>query len=197
MTGLPGYDTLVLVMDNSMGNRPGESGDGSPVGRLFRPEDAPALTVMLHSAYAELAAAGLNYTAADQDVATTLGRATGGRCWLVEDAGVPVATLTVSLPPGRGIRALTSVARREGAAWLNQVAVAPTHRGRGLTSSLWWQALNWAMQQGVQAIGVDTAESAAHLIDMYTRWGFIPMDTVHWAGKNYRSAVLLRDCAVR
>lgn len=167
-------------------------GSGDLTVRLFRDDDAGPLTAMLHRAYADLAAGGLNYTAATQDEATTRHRARGGRCWVVECAGAPVATLTISVPPGRGIRALTPVAREPGRAWLNQLAVAPEHRGRGLARALWAEGLAWAREQGVGAIGADTAISADRLVGMYGRWGFEHVDTVHWAGKTYDSAVLLR-----
>jgi hypothetical protein len=39
--------------------------------------DAPALARLLHRAYAELGARGLNFTAADQNEQTTLTRASG------------------------------------------------------------------------------------------------------------------------
>ncbi len=165
----------------------------SPRVRLFRDEDAEPLTAMLHRAYADLADAGLNYTAATQDVATTRHRAEGGRCWVVEADGRPIATLTISVPPGHGIRDLTPVAREPGRAWLNQLAVAPEHRGRGLARSLWTGALEWMRAQGLTAVGADTAISADRLVGMYARWGFAHVDTVHWAGKTYDSAVLLRD----
>ncbi|MEV7972417.1 GNAT family N-acetyltransferase [Cellulomonas sp. NPDC089187] len=169
------------------------SGAGDLTVRLFRDDDAVPLTAMLHRAYADLAATGLNYTAATQDVMTTRHRADGGRCWVVEDDGALVATLTVSVPPGRGIRALTPVAREPRRAWLNQLAVAPEHRGQGLARSLWSGALAWARDEQITAIGADTALSADRLVGMYGRWGFEHVDTVHWAGKTYDSAVLLHQ----
>lgn len=159
--------------------------------RLFRAEDAEPLTALLHRAYADLATGGLNYTAATQDVDTTRHRVEGGRCWVVESGHALIATLTVSVPPGHGIRALTPVAREPHRAWLNQLAVDPRHQGSGLARSLWAGALDWVRAQGLTAIGADTAISAERLVGMYGRWGFDHVDTVHWAGKSYDSAVLL------
>jgi hypothetical protein len=51
--------------------------------RRFEPADAEALTRLLHRSYAELGAAGLNFTAVDQDPANTLSRAPAG-CWPTE-----------------------------------------------------------------------------------------------------------------
>ena len=85
--------------------------------RLFDPADAHALTQLLHGAYAELGARGLNFTAVDQDVETTLFRAAKGRCWVAvaPETGLMVGTLTISLPPGRHLAELTPLAGRAGA----------------------------------------------------------------------------------
>jgi hypothetical protein len=47
--------------------------------RMFTPVDAVQLTELLHAAYAELGAMGLNFTAVDQSVETTRYRARGGQ----------------------------------------------------------------------------------------------------------------------
>jgi hypothetical protein len=54
---------------------------------------------------------GLNITAVDQRVESTLDRAGGGQCCVVERHSELVATLTVPLPPPRGLIALTAKAR--------------------------------------------------------------------------------------
>lgn len=163
--------------------------------RLFEDDDADRLTVLLHAAYAELGAMGLNYTAVDQDVPTTLARARGGQCWVVEDRDAIVASLTISLPPTSELQSLTGQACVAGRAWLNQVAVAPTHRGLGLASQLWAVGRAWAISQGATSIGVDTAVPAEHLVGLYAAWGFVPADTIHWPGKTYDSAVMVRVLA--
>lgn len=161
--------------------------------RAFTPDDAPALTDLLHAAYAELGARGLNYTAVDQSARTTLLRAQAGRCWVADRDGVPVATLTISLPPSQGLRDLTPEASVAGRAWLNQVAVAPDLRGRGLARSLWDRGLEWARAQHAGSVGVDTAVPATHLVHLYERWGFVPVGTIHWPGKTYDSVVMTLD----
>lgn len=164
----------------------------TPTLRLFEPTDAPTLTDFLHRAYAELGERGLNFTAVDQDVETTLFRAAKGRCWIAVDADRVVGTLTVSLPPGRHLDALTPVAGQAGA-WLNQMAVDPDRRGEGIAATMWQTGLAWAAAQGVTAIGVDTAVPATHLQALYARWGFVPRGTIQWPGKTYESTVMLRD----
>ncbi|WP_010202883.1 hypothetical protein [Salinibacterium sp. PAMC 21357] len=58
--------------------------DSSLSVREFADADAESGTGVLHAAYAEVGARGLNYTAVDQDSHTTLVRARGGQCWVVE-----------------------------------------------------------------------------------------------------------------
>ena len=167
--------------------------DPTPSVRLFEPADAAPLTELLHVAYAELGAMGLNYTAVDQDVETTLVRATGGRCWVVELDGELVATLTMTLPPASGIIALTAEARVAGRAWLNQVAVSPGLRQSGIAGRLWQLAQQWAAEQGATSVGVDTAVPAEHLVLLYKRWGFAERTIIHWEGKTYNSVVMTKN----
>lgn len=163
--------------------------------RVFTPSDAVPLTELLHSAYAELGALGLNYTAVDQDEETTLVRASAGQCWVVEQNGVLVATLTVSLPPSAELREMAKEARVPNRAWLNQVAVSRDFRGTGIARHLWQLGCAWARVEGATSFGVDTATPANHLVQMYARWGFQPSGMIHWSGKTYDSVVMTRDLA--
>lgn len=160
--------------------------------RLFRPEDAEPLTALLHEAYAELGAMGLNFTAVDQDVDTTLRRAGAGACWVAERAGSLLGTITMSCPPYEPLRQAWAPARLPGIAWLNQMAVPLQARGSGMASILFRTGLEWAMEQGATTVGLDTAAPAAHLISLYERWGFTTQDTIHWPGKTYNSLVMIR-----
>ncbi|RMI06654.1 GNAT family N-acetyltransferase [Cellulomonas triticagri] len=161
--------------------------------RPFDPADADAVTGLLHRAYGGLAERGLNFTAATQDAATTVRRAAAGPTWVLWDAADPVATLTLSLPPARMLQDLTAEAAAPGRAWLNQMGVDPAHQGRGLARHLRDVALAHAAAHGVTGIGVDTAESAQDLLDLYDRWGFVRRDVIRWPGKTYPSVVLVRD----
>lgn len=160
--------------------------------RPFDDSDATELTELLHEAYAELGAMGLNFTAIDQSVDTTRKRARGGCCLVAERDGRIIATLTMSLPPSRGLQRLTPEAAVPARAWLNQVAVAPDARGMGIARDLWRRGRGWALGQGATSVGVDTAQPAEHLVGIYTRWGFDHVDTVHWDGKTYDSVVMTR-----
>ncbi|MFJ2957994.1 GNAT family N-acetyltransferase [Streptomyces sp. NPDC087270] len=162
--------------------------------RPFEPADAPALTAMLHRAYAELGGRGLNFTAVDQTERTTLKRAGTGASWLLVDGSRIAASLTMTLPPHETLRRLSRTAAAPGRAWLNQMAVDPADRGQGLASRLWAVGRRWAVDAGASHLGVDTAEPAAHLVELYTAWGFARRETVQWPGKTYRSAVMERPC---
>jgi hypothetical protein len=84
--------------------------------RSFEIEDAPDLTNLLHRAYAELGAAGLNFTAVDQSTATTVYRASQGNCLIALEAGEMVGTLTMSLPPSATMRTMFAGADAEDVA---------------------------------------------------------------------------------
>ncbi|MBO3088152.1 GNAT family N-acetyltransferase [Cellulomonas dongxiuzhuiae] len=173
----------------------------APEDLVLRPvtmADVPALTRLLHAAYADLAADGLNFTGASQDEATTARRSLRvGACWvLVDPAGDLVGTVTASSPPGRGIRSLTRLALEPDRVWLNQLAVHPDARGHGLATRLWTTVRTWSLERGMRSVGLDTAVPASGLRAMYRRWGFVDADTVQWPGKTYRSVVMVRDLAV-
>lgn len=161
--------------------------------RLFELEDAQPLTDLLHAAYAELGAMGLNYTAVDQGVETTVMRAQAGQCWIVEDEGRLVGTLTMSFPPLPDLQRLTPEAAVPQRAWLNQVAVSPAIRGKGIASHLWGKGRKWAVARGATSVGVDTAIPASHLVALYSAWGFKHADIIHHEGKVYDSVVMVRE----
>lgn len=160
--------------------------------RAFGPADVPELTRLLHRAYAELGRAGLNFTAVDQDETTTLRRASGGETWVVVEADRIVATMTISWPAEAALGALTPEATRPGRAWLNQLAVDPSHRGEGLARRLRDEGYAWCLARGATSIGLDTARPARHLIDLYSTWGFRVVATVQWPGKTYGSVIMTR-----
>ncbi|MER7908866.1 GNAT family N-acetyltransferase [Streptomyces sp. NPDC096068] len=160
--------------------------------RPFGPEDTVEVTELLHRAYGELAALGLNFTAADQDPATTARRASAGASWVLLLQGRITATSTISLPPEIGLRKLTAEARTPGRAWLNQLAVDPDHRGQGLARLLREESFRWARRSGATSVGLDTAQPADHLVRLYTGWGFLHRTVIQWPGKTYRSVVMTR-----
>ncbi|QUW18183.1 GNAT family N-acetyltransferase [Agrococcus sp. Marseille-Q4369] len=163
--------------------------------RPFRPADAADLTTLLHRAYAELGDRGLNFTAVDQDEETTLRRASAGASWVLVDGDRTVATMTISWPAEQTVRDLTPEARIPARAWLNQLAVDPDYRSQGLAQRLRDTGYAWCVDQGATSIGLDTAEPAGHLVELYARWGFTTVDKVQWPGKRYRSLIMKRGLA--
>jgi len=161
------------------------------VPRRFAPEDAEALTLLLNSAYRDLQDRGLNFTAATQDVSTTRARVNEGACWVIEHEGAVAASLTMSVPPPADVRALTAVARKPAMGWIGQIAVGPELRGRGVAKVLFDAACVWARASGVTSVGLDTAVPAEHLAAMYARWGFVPIEVIHFEGKAYDSVVMM------
>lgn len=163
--------------------------------RVFQESDASQLTDMLHRAYAELGAAGMNFTAVDQDLSTTLRRASAGSTWVIADGAALVAAMTISWPAEAALRELTAEAATPGRAWLNQLAVDPSRRGEGHARRLRDVGFAWCLTRGVTSIGLDTAETADHLVGIYRGWGFSTVDTVQWPGKTYRSVIMTRSLA--
>lgn len=160
--------------------------------RRYVPADAVALTALLNDAYREWGDLGLNFTAATQDVETTRARTSDGACWVVEHDGELAATLTMSFPPPSDVQELTGVARVTGRAWIGQIAVRESLRGRGVARTLYERACEWAAQNGVTSVGLDTAVPATHLVSMYERWGFQPEGFVRFPGKTYDSQVMVQ-----
>jgi GNAT superfamily N-acetyltransferase len=161
--------------------------------RPLAPTDSlDALTALLHRAYARLGAMGLNYTAVDQSIETTAKRVAGGQCFVIEDAGEVIATVTVNGPWNAatlpGARDCAWYLRRD-LAHLHQLAVDPAHQGRGYGDRLVAACEAWARAQGYAAIALDTAEPATHLRGRYARLGYAEVDSAQWAGKRYRSVI--------
>ena len=164
--------------------------------RPWQPGDsAAALTALLHAAYAPLAEAGLNFTAASQTEAMTAKRLAGGHGLVAVLGDALLGTITVSSafdanhqPWARA----TPWFYRSDVAHLHQFAVAPGAQRSGVGRALLQAAEAWAQAAGHRAIALDTALPALHLQQRYRRAGYVEVAQVQWAGKSYRSAVMLK-----
>jgi GNAT superfamily N-acetyltransferase len=165
---------------------------------LAATDSLEALTALLHRAYARLAAMGLNFTAVDQSVETTRRRVESGQCFVAEAAGQIVGTVTVceAYDPNREpwARATPWFYRRD-VAHMHQLAVDPSAQGQGLGDRLVAACEKWARERGRSALALDTAAPAAHLRQRYARLGYRDVDEVQWAGKCYRSVLMVRALA--
>ena len=167
--------------------------------RPLAPDDSlEALTALLHRAYARLAAMGLNFTAVDQSVETTKCRVESGQCFVAETNRQIVGTVTVcnAYDPNTEpwARATPWLYRRD-VAHLHQFAVDPSAQGQGLGEKLIAACEQWARERGRAAIALDTAAPATHLRQRYARLGYHDVDEVQWAGKTYRTVLMVKPLA--
>ncbi|MBK8037192.1 MAG: GNAT family N-acetyltransferase [Verrucomicrobiaceae bacterium] len=156
--------------------------------RELQPDDSvAAITELLHTAYAPLAAMGFKYLATHQDEATTRQRLQSGMSFVAEMEGVIVGTVTLRAPKAES-----------GCAWylepgvwsFGQFAVRPDLARNGLGTRLMLVIEQRALQQGATELALDTAEGATHLIRWYERMGFRFIQHVSWDDTNYRSVVM-------
>ena len=153
------------------------------------------LTALLHRAFAPLAAAGMNFTAASQTEAMTRERLSHCHCWVAEQGGQIVGSVTVSGaydPNHQTWARATPWFYRDDVAHLHQLAVAPAAQGQGIGAALVQAGEHWARQVGHLAIALDTAAPASHLRQRYQRAGFAEVAGVQWGGKAYRSVVMVK-----
>lgn len=146
--------------------------------------DGPVVQALLHRAYAENAAAGFNFTAATVDLAEVHKRIATQEVYLLLDAETVVGTFTLGLE---------SEDRTFGIfGWFG---VDPTRRGQGIGAEILTHACRRARERGWQRLRLDTPVTHPWLPAFYQRHGFVPVETVHWEGKNYDSVVMDRPLA--
>jgi len=155
-----------------------------------------ALTQLLQQAYAPLAAAGMNFTAATQTAETTERRAAEGQCFVAEHDGEIVGSVTVCGPYADGEAPWAAQVpwfRDRDTAHFHQFAVHPALQGQGLGRRLVAQCERWALQRGYRRMAIDTAEPASALRALYARLGYVDVGNVQWEGKTYRSVILQKS----
>jgi len=156
--------------------------------RPVRDGEIPAVTLLLHRAYARLAAGGLHFVAAHQDDDTTRTRIRGGVCLVAERDGAIVGTITY-LPPGE--KGGCDWYERDDVAEFEQYAVEPALQGTGIGERLLGEAERRAIGDGAAELACDTAAPATGLIAMYRRRGYRIVQPVDWRPfTNYESVVL-------
>lgn len=146
---------------------------------------------MLHRAYAELGAQGMNYTAVDQPVEKTRSRIEGGACF-VAVAGSGELIGTIKLSPSDPEDTLLAL-RAPDVAGISQFGVDPAWRGAGVGKALHDAAEAEARAWSVRALILDTAIPATHLIALYKKWGYRIIARHQWVGKTYESVVMRKE----
>jgi GNAT superfamily N-acetyltransferase len=146
------------------------------------------LTQLLNRAYSGLGALGFNYTGVDQSVTATRERIRGNECYLGLIAGRMSATLLLGRP---GPDQLACEWYAQSGVWIiGRFAVDPALQRQGIGGQMLAFAEKRAASLGACEVALDTAEGAAHLVDLYSKRGYRPVGQVQWGGKNYRSVVL-------
>jgi ribosomal protein S18 acetylase RimI-like enzyme len=157
--------------------------------RLFTAQDSlEALTALLHEAYAAHAAAGRRFFASYQAPADTRRRISRGECWVAMDGEELIGTITVAAPylfPAGYPAPIPS-------ATYYQLAVRPTHQGRGLGRQLVALAEQRSRDRGISNLAIDTSSQAIALIDWYRRLGYRDVGRWCWEVTNYESIVLAK-----
>lgn len=160
-----------------------------PTVRLLSPQDSYAeITDLLHEAYAPLAAAGMKFRATQQSVDETRERCERGICFVAEDEGRLIGTITLYGPEPNG---QSLHYRAPGNFHFGQFAVLPEYQGRWLGKLLLEQVEAEAVRLGASNLALDTSERAGNLISLYHRWGFVEVERVNWGDSvNYGSVIL-------
>lgn len=151
------------------------------------------LTAMLHRAYASLAAAGMNVSAATQDEDMTRQRTLEGQCMVALLDGRIVGTITVSTPLDTlsGVRSVQFPLYSDpNTGHFHQFAVDPDMRGTGIGTALLQQAERSARGRGYRSMAVDAPGPALELVSFFRHHGYQVVDDLQWPGKSYRSVVM-------
>ncbi len=151
------------------------------------------LTELLHRAYAQLAAMGLNFTATDQSAEVTAKRIAGGQCFVAEFDQKIVGTIVVQPTYEKSDCEYFTL---PGVAAVHQFGVEPSLQGTGIGRALLARCEQWAASRGFVELAMDTAEPASHLIQFYSNLGYSPVGHVQWQGKVYRSVVLSKSISL-
>jgi GNAT superfamily N-acetyltransferase len=155
-------------------------------------DDLDALPALLYRAYAPLAAARLNFTAATQTDAATRQRMQAAYTWVALQGGVLVDTIPAAGPCDAHAQAWFC---RSDVARFHRCAVDPALQGQGIGAALLQAAETWARSAGHRAMLLDTAAPATSLRQRDARAGHADIPKVQWQGKADRSAGMVEPLA--
>ena len=142
--------------------------------------DVAQVRTLVNEAYKELADMGLNYTATYQDDTETSERMAQGRTFVLVSGKDIVGTI---------IYYQKNYFTEKRSAYLGQFAITPDLKRQGLGSIIMDFCEQLANDEKYEAIQLDTAKPAAHLVEWYKRRGYKIVGEKHWEGKTYDSYI--------
>ncbi|MHB8631609.1 MAG: GNAT family N-acetyltransferase [Candidatus Limnocylindria bacterium] len=145
-----------------------------------RPDEAEAIAALLRDAYADHAAAGLNFSAATATAAQVRERIANGQVYVARQDGRVLGTYnlrTKNDPLGE-------------AGYVNSLAIDPALRRTGLGRLLLEHAEAEALRRGLGRMRLDTALPLTDLVGWYERRGYRAVGATHWQGKTYDSVIM-------
>lgn len=148
----------------------------------------PALTEILHRAYAPLLQQGLRYWASHQPPEVTLSRLQEGEGYLLFLGEKLIGT--VSLNEGARKKEKCDYYSRPGVYYFSQFAIDPAYQGMNYGKEAIAFLEKRARELGASELALDTSEKAADLIRRYSKLGFKIVSETRWADVNYRSVIL-------
>lgn len=148
--------------------------------RTAQMSDVSQIRILVNHAYKELAERGLNYTATYQDEAITKSRMSKGETFVLSDQNEIIGTVLFSMQNYFTLR---------NSGYVSQLAISPKFKRCGLGSLLMSLCEDLARSRGLEAIQLDTAKSAIHLVNWYTKLGYKMVGETHWEGKTYDSYI--------
>jgi GNAT superfamily N-acetyltransferase len=154
------------------------------------------LNALLREAYRPLAENGIEFSAASEDVEATRRNIAEGECYLGFVDGELAATVVLRPSGARpfGVHPVKWY-RGKGVANFGRLAVRPKFQGAKLGVELLGFIEARARDLGCTELALDTSERAGHLIEYYSRIGYLPVDQHQWRDKSYRSVILSKSLA--
>lgn len=149
--------------------------------RLAEEADIPQLRLLLNNSYKELADMGLNYTATYQDEQTTRERMQQGKAFVLEQENKIIATI---------LYYVGNHFTQKRSAYIGQFAVTPELKKSGLGTILMDHCEKLAAIEKFEAVQLDTAIPAEHLVNWYQKRGYQVVGRMRWDAKTYESYIL-------
>lgn len=165
--------------------------------RPLRPSDSiPAITRLLHRAYAKQVAMGLQPLAGRQDDSVTAERAANSECYLALVEGAGGETIGgVILFEEQERATFPAFFLKPHVCHFAQFGVDPDVQGRGIGRALLEVVERRAREKGATELALSMAEPDRELYDFYLRRGYRFVEHWQWPYTNYRSCILSKTLA--